>query len=115
LAILQPRTNSRKLFQKLDGEWHWLIFFNQDVKIDNRALNGRSTKSFINEKRWDAVLTTLKAGDYVLIEFGHNDEKTDKPEIGTSLAEYKTNLIRYVKETQDKKSLSNSINPNCKT
>ncbi|RYG09724.1 MAG: rhamnogalacturonan acetylesterase [Chitinophagaceae bacterium] len=75
-------------------------FFNADVKVDNRALNGRSTKSFINEKRWESILTTLRAGDYVLIQFGHNDEKIDKPEVGTSLEEYKQNLIKYIKETQ---------------
>lgn len=79
-------------------------FFDAEVKIDNRALNGRSTKSFINEKRWELILTTLKAGDYVLIEFGHNDEKIDKPAVGTSLSEYKDNLIKYVVETQEKKA-----------
>lgn len=77
-------------------------FFDEEIKVDNWALNGRSTKSFINEKRWDAILATLKANDYVLIEFGHNDEKIDKPEIGTSLAAYKANLTKYVKETQAK-------------
>ncbi len=79
-------------------------FFDQEVKVDNRALNGRSTKSFLKEKRWEAILTTLKAGDYVLIEFGHNDEKIDKPEVGTSLIDYKNNLIRFVQETQAKKA-----------
>jgi len=77
-------------------------FFNEQVKVDNRALNGRSTKSFLHEKRWDAILTTLKADDYVLIQFGHNDEKIDKPEVGTSLTEYKLNLIKYIQETQAK-------------
>jgi lysophospholipase L1-like esterase len=75
-------------------------FFTNEVKVDNRALNGRSTKSFLNEKRWESILTTLKEGDYVLIEFGHNDEKIDKPTVGTSLEEYKQNLIKFVKETQ---------------
>ncbi len=76
--------------------------FGAGVTIDNRALNGRSTKSFINEKRWNAVLNSLKIGDYVLIQFGHNDEKIDKPEVGTSLTEYKTNLIRFINETTAK-------------
>ena len=79
-------------------------YFDTNVKVDNRALNGRSTKSFINEKRWEAILTTLKEGDYVLIEFGHNDEKINKPEIGTSLTEFKVNLIKYIQETQAKKA-----------
>ena len=79
-------------------------FLNEEVKVDNRAVNGRSTKSFINESKWQAVADQLKAGDFVLIEFGHNDEKLDKPGVGTSLADYKANLIRFVKETQAKKA-----------
>ncbi|TCC91849.1 rhamnogalacturonan acetylesterase [Pedobacter frigiditerrae] len=79
-------------------------FFNEEVKVDNRALNGRSTKSFINEKRWENILTTLKEGDFVLIEFGHNDEKIENPKVGTSLGEFKVNLIKYVQETQAKKA-----------
>ena len=43
------------------------------VRVDNHAVNGRSSKSFINEKRWDKVLSLLKPGDYVIIQFGHND------------------------------------------
>jgi len=79
-------------------------FFKNEVKVDNRALNGRSTKSFINEKRWEAVLNELKEGDFVLIEFGHNDEKIEKPEVGTSLEDYQTNLVKYIRETQAKKA-----------
>ncbi|MFM6975542.1 MAG: rhamnogalacturonan acetylesterase [Sphingobacteriaceae bacterium] len=79
-------------------------FFDSEVKVDNRAVNGRSTKSFINENKWQAVLDQLAPGDFVLIQFGHNDEKLDKPEIGTTLAEYKTYLIRYVSETRAKKA-----------
>lgn len=86
-------------------------FFNQDVKVDNRAQNGRSTKSFINEKRWEAVITTLKEGDYVFIQFGHNDEKIAQPEVGTSLEEYKVNLIKYIAETKAKKAFPVLLTP----
>lgn len=79
-------------------------FFNDKVTVDNRAANGRSTKSFINEKRWEGVLQKLSAGDFVFIQFGHNDEKIDKPGVGTSLDEYKTNLILYVNQTREKKA-----------
>ena len=77
-------------------------FFTKDVVIDNRAQNGRSTKSFINEKRWQAIADSLKPGDYVFIEFGHNDEKIDKPTVGTTLDEFKTNLLRFINETKQK-------------
>ena len=45
------------------------------IRVDNHAVNGRSSKSFIDEGRWDKVLSLMKPGDYVIIQFGHNDEK----------------------------------------
>ena len=86
-------------------------FFNEDVKVDNRALNGRSTKSFRAEKRWDPIMENLKAGDYVLIEFGHNDEKVDKPTVGVSLADFKINLVNYVNDTRSKKAIPVLLTP----
>jgi lysophospholipase L1-like esterase len=86
-------------------------FFNDEVKVDNRALNGRSTKSFRAEKRWEPILENLKAGDYVLIEFGHNDEKVDKPTVGVSLADFKINLVNYVNETRSKKAIPVLLTP----
>ena len=86
-------------------------FFNNDAIIDNRAQNGRSTLSFINEKRWDDVFNNLKEGDYVFIEFGHNDEKIDKPGVGTSIEEYKKNLSRFVLEARSKKAVPVLLTP----
>lgn len=86
-------------------------FFDQSVVIDNRAVNGRSTKSFITENRWQPVVDSLKEGDYVLIEFGHNDEKIDKPAVGTSLQEYRNNLIKFVTETRAKKAIPILLTP----
>jgi lysophospholipase L1-like esterase len=43
------------------------------VKIHNRAVGGRSSKSFITEKRWEKIMTDAKAGDFVIIQFGIND------------------------------------------
>ncbi|MCD0488821.1 rhamnogalacturonan acetylesterase [Pedobacter sp. MC2016-14] len=77
-------------------------FFKDNVTVDNRALNGRSTKSFRNEGHWDKVMKELKAGDWVLIQFGHNDQKLDKPAVGTTIAEYKENLSRYIDEVRSK-------------
>jgi lysophospholipase L1-like esterase len=86
-------------------------FFRDEVKVDNRALNGRSTKSFRAENQWKPILDQLKPGDYVFIQFGHNDEKIDKPDIGVSLQEFKTNLVRYVNETRSKKALPVLLTP----
>lgn len=78
-------------------------FFNDNVVIDNRAVNGRSSRSFIDEKRWDSVYKTLKKGDYVFIQFGHNDQKETDPNRYTNPhTAYRYNLIRFVVETLQK-------------
>src|ERR1700744_275213 len=75
-------------------------FFDSTVFVDNRAKNGRSTKSFIAEGRWDAVMNDLKAGDYALIQFGHN---TEVPTKGTYTPEdqFVANLVRFIKDVRD--------------
>ncbi|WP_158729872.1 MULTISPECIES: rhamnogalacturonan acetylesterase [unclassified Flavobacterium] len=78
-------------------------FFSDNVVIDNRAINGRSTRSFIDLKLWDAVYNSLKKGDYVFIQFGHNDGKvTDPTRYTNSHTSYRHNLIRFVEETRKK-------------
>jgi lysophospholipase L1-like esterase len=73
------------------------------ITIDNRAVNGRSTKSFINENRWESVYKSLKKGDYVFIQFGHNDEKVaDSTRYTNPHTAYRHNLIRFVTETREK-------------
>ena len=79
------------------------LFFNDNITIDNRAVNGRSTRSFIAEKRWDDILKTLKKGDYVFIQFGHNDQKEkDSTRYTNPHTAYRHNLIRFVVETRAK-------------
>lgn len=73
------------------------------ITIDNRAVNGRSTKSFIDEKRWESVYKSLQKGDYVFIQFGHNDEKVaDSSRYTNPHTTYRHNLIRFVTETREK-------------
>jgi lysophospholipase L1-like esterase len=72
------------------------------VKIDDRALNGRSTKSFVDEGHWQKIVDALRKGDFVFIEFGHNDEKKDKPAIYASPDDYKANQTRFIKEVRSK-------------
>jgi pectinesterase len=86
-------------------------FFNDKVTIDNRAMNGRSTLSFINENSWKHVVDSLQKGDYVFIQFGHNDEKIDKAGVGTSLTDYKANLVKFVNETRAKKAIPVLLTP----
>lgn len=84
----------------------------QKVKVDNRAQNGRSTKSFIDEGRWKAIVDNLKKSDYVFIEFGHNDEKSDKPEVyAAANTDYRNNLIRFVTEVREKHAFPVLLTP----
>lgn len=75
--------------------------FVHGVDVRNHAVNGRSTRSFLAEGRWEAVRAQLRHGDYVLVQFGHNDEKredsTRYAEAGTT---YRANLERFVRETR---------------
>ncbi|MRG47543.1 GntR family transcriptional regulator [Chitinophaga sp. SYP-B3965] len=80
-------------------------FFREDVRIENRAMNGRSTLSFINENRWQPIVDHLQKGDYVLIQFGHNDEKVDKNGVGVSLTAYKANLAKFITEARRRKAI----------
>lgn len=76
-------------------------FDSTQVRIDNRARNGRSSKSFITEGLWTRIVDSLQAGDYVFIQFGHNDESPDKgPERYTTPAEYRANLMRMVADVR---------------
>ena len=73
--------------------------------VINHAVNGRSTRSFINEKRWEAVYAQLKKGDYVFIQFGHNDQKEEDPNRYTDpQTDYRQNLIRFIKESRHKEA-----------
>jgi DNA sulfur modification protein DndE len=78
-------------------------FFDSTVIIENHARNGRSTRSFLYENRWRFILDRIKPGDYVFIQFGHNDEKKEKVERYTSPEDYRKNLIKFVTETREKK------------
>lgn len=78
-------------------------FFTSSITVVNKAVNGRSTKSFLAEKRWDSITAKLKKGDYVFIEFGHNDQKIEDPTRYTNPhTAYRYNLIKFVKESREK-------------
>ena len=77
--------------------------FNEAVEVQNHAYNGRSTKSFRTEGRWAKVYDQIKPGDYVFIQFGHNDAKTtDTSRYAEANTDYRNNLTRYISETRSK-------------
>lgn len=86
-------------------------FFDSTVQVRNMAVNGRSTKSFIAENRWQHVLDSLREGDYVFIQFGHNDEGKEKVGRYTTPEEFAVNLTRYVRETRAKKGFPILLTP----
>lgn len=78
-------------------------FFTTGIEIQNHAMNGRSSKSFRTEGRWDKVEKQLKKGDFVVIQFGHNDQKVkDSTKFTNPYTQYRANLERYVNETRAK-------------
>jgi lysophospholipase L1-like esterase len=94
------------LDRKMRG-WGQMLqpFFSDEVVVENHARGGRSTKSFISEGRWQVVLSRIKPGDYVLIQFGHNDQKNKDPKRFTNpYTGYRRNLERYVNETRAKQA-----------
>ncbi|MBC7900326.1 MAG: rhamnogalacturonan acetylesterase [Saprospiraceae bacterium] len=86
------------------GEMFSQHFIDCQIKIDNRAQNGRSTKTFISEGRWQAMIDSLEKGHYVFIQFGHNDASKDKGERYTPPEDFRKNLIKFVAEVRAKKA-----------
>ncbi|MDP4098308.1 rhamnogalacturonan acetylesterase [Paenibacillus sp. P96] len=70
--------------------------FKHDVCVDNHAVSGRSSRSFIEEGRLDVLMSRMKAGDFLLIQFGHNDEKADPRRSTDPHTTYKEYLRRYI-------------------
>lgn len=87
-------------------------FFTDDIKVDNHAINGRSTRSFIAEGRWDAVAKAITPGDYVIIQFGHNDEKIASTDRYTKPgADFDDNLRKMVNETRERGGIPVLMSP----
>ena len=75
-------------------------FFTNEVAVKNHAVNGRSTKSFIKEGRWDSVMKYLKKDDFVFIQFGHNDaKKEDSNRYAAPQALYRENLVHFIESS----------------
>ncbi|MDB5211807.1 MAG: rhamnogalacturonan acetylesterase [Sediminibacterium sp.] len=89
------------------------VFFDSTVQVDNRARGGRSTRTFISENRWQPVSDSMQEGDYVLIQFGHNDEAKEEKykDRYTTPEDYRKNLIRFIAETRSKKAFPVLITP----
>ena len=75
--------------------------FQSSVRVDDAALSGRSSKSFIDEGAWAALVSRVVPGDYVFVQFAHNDEKIEDPLRYTDPATtYRDNLRKFVSESR---------------
>lgn len=72
------------------------LYIKKNIKIENYAENGRSTKSFIDEKRLEYIDNEIREGDYLFIQFGHNDEKPDEARYTEAYGSYQENLKKMV-------------------
>ena len=86
-------------------------YFDSTVMIKNEARGGRSTRTFIAENRWQPIVDNLSEGDYVLIQFGHNDESESYPDRYTPPEDYRKNLVKFITESRDKKAVPVLLTP----
>jgi lysophospholipase L1-like esterase len=103
--VLQPflTSDSLKLIRQL--------IRTDSALIDNRAMPGRSTRSFFEEGRWSEIYNLLQPGDVVMIQFGHNDASVAKGERYTSIPGYKEFLRLYVNQARQKGAIPILITP----
>ncbi len=89
------------------------VFFDSSVSIHNMAKGGRSTRTFLSENRWQPIADSLQEGDYVIMQFGHNDEAKEEKykDRYTAVPDYETNLIKFITESRAKKAIPVLITP----
>jgi pectinesterase len=116
IFIIGDSTAAKKDLSKGSPERGWgmalqCYFDEQYIRVDNHAVNGRSSRSFINEGRWEKVRQLIRPGDYVIIQFGHNDEKP-KPDRHTDPGStFDYNLAKFVRETREQGGIPVLMNP----
>ena len=83
------------------GQVFSMFVLPESATVVNDARSGRSSKSFIAEGLWEASKAKISVYDFVFIQFGHNDEKTDVAGTGSTIPEFKANLKTFVSETKE--------------
>lgn len=100
-----------KAFPETGWGMPFVHFWDSTVTVVNKAKNGRSTKTFLSEGLWKSIMDKAKEGDYVIIQFGHNDESVEKKERYSTPDTFKMNLHRFIKETKEKKATPILLTP----
>lgn len=76
-------------------------YLKDDVIVNNHASSGRSSKSFIQEGRLQEITDRLQTGDYLFIQFGHNDSKPDEERRTDPFTSFKENLNQFIQQARD--------------
>ena len=105
--LMGDSTMAEKDLAKAGPERGWGMMFqnflDEGAIVKNYAQNGRSTKSFIDLGLWDKVQTNIQPGDYLFIQFGHNDAKeSDTTRYAPAFGAYQDNLRLFVRAAKDK-------------
>ncbi|MEC1352968.1 rhamnogalacturonan acetylesterase [Bacillus sonorensis] len=96
------------------GGWGEFLqsYLSEDVQVVNRAIGGRSSKTFVEEGRLAAILEVIKKGDWLFVQMGHNDSSKDKPERYTDpYTTYKQYLRMYIEGARQKEATPLLITP----
>jgi lysophospholipase L1-like esterase len=93
------------------GEALQAFFPADEVRVENHAQNGRSSRTFITERRWQAIIDKLKKGDYVFVQFGHNDESKEKVDRYTPPEDYRRNLMKFIGEVRARNAIPVLLTP----
>lgn len=106
IFIIGDSTAANKSNYKTNPERGWGMvlqgFYDARILVDNHAVNGQSSKSFIDDGRWKKVIDKVKPGDYVFIQFGHNDEKPNPKRHTDPGSTFDDNLRKFCRETMEK-------------
>ncbi len=100
----------RKAYPETGWGMPFVYFWDSTLTVENLAKNGRSTSSFRNEGLWKKVMDGANEGDYVFVQFGHNDEVPTKKTYITE-TEFKSNLKQYVADARSKKAIPVLLTP----
>ncbi|WP_181438690.1 fibronectin type III domain-containing protein [Paenibacillus sambharensis] len=100
-------------YWKPEAGWGQMIgrFFDDSIVFHNHAIGGRSTKSFLEQGRLDAIFRAIKPNDYFLIQFGHNDATISRPERYASVPDYKNYLKTYVNGARQRGAVPILVTP----
>lgn len=105
--MIGDSTMADKDMKKAPEERGWGMmlqgYFTEKIEVENYAVNGRSSKSFIDEGRWKKVYDKMKPGDYLIIQFGHNDEKSkDSLRYTRPWQEFAENYRTFIRGAKEK-------------